>query len=178
MKKVHGYTGGAFALVVSMALGGAGCGNNPNEPKPTTVVFTAQLSSANEVPPVTTADASGSGTATITFHDITYRSSGEPDTAIVDFNVSLSGFAASTEVIGAHIHTGTAGTNGVVILDTGLTAAGSVTIPSGTGSFTRAGISADGDLLDALNTGASGFYFNVHTLLSPNGAVRGQIVKQ
>lgn len=165
-------------LVALFALT-AGC-NSSNSPdnKPTTIVFKATLSPQNEVPPVTNADASGSGTATITIHDITYRSSGEPNTGIVDFQVTLNGFPLLTQVTAAHIHVGGVGVAGAVVLDTGLSAAGGTTLTTGSGTITRTGIAVDGDLIDAFNAGPSSYYFNVHTQLNSTGAVRGQLVKQ
>jgi hypothetical protein len=168
---------GQITAVAAILIWSVGC-DSVNSPKPTTVVFTAQLSPANEVPPVTNADASGSGTVTITIHDITYRTSGEPDTGIADFQVSLSNFPLLTQVTAAHIHTGSAGVSGAVVLDTGLSAAGGSTLTTGTGTITRNGISVDGDLIDAFTASPSGHYFNVHTQLNSTGAVRGQLVKQ
>ncbi len=115
---------------------------------------------------------------TITIHDITYRSSGEPNTGIVDFQVTLNGFPLLTQVTAAHIHVGGVGVAGAVVLDTGLTAAGGTTLTTGSGTITRNGIAVDGDLIDAFNLGPSSYYFNVHTQLNGTGAVRGQLVKQ
>jgi hypothetical protein len=170
---------GSALAVLALTAATSGCGS-PTSPgdKPTTIVFTAQLSPQNEVPPVTNADATGSGNVTITIHDITYRSSGEPNTGIVDFQVTLNNFPLLTKVTAAHIHVGTVGIAGAVVLDTGLTAAGGTTLTTGSGTISRTGIAVDGDLIDAFRAGPSSYYFNVHTQLNGTGAVRGQLVKQ
>lgn len=160
--------------IVALTVGCSG----PLAPRPTTIVFTAQLSAANEVPPVTNADASGSGTATITIHDITYRANGESIAGIVDFQVSLTGFPALTQVTAAHIHSGAVGVAGAVFLDTGLSGAGGLTLTTGAGTITRTAIAVDGDKIDAIKANPASFYFNVHTTLNGTGAVRGQLVKQ
>lgn len=152
--------------------------SGPLAPRPTTIVFTAQLSAANEVPPVTNADATGSGTATITIHDITYRANGESIAGIVDFQVSLTGFPLLTQVSAAHIHSGGVGVAGAVYLDTGLSGAGGLTLTTGAGTISRTAIALDGDKIDAIKNNPASFYFNVHTTLNGAGAVRGQLVKQ
>lgn len=174
MKKFLGYA----AAVLALTAAGVGCSDNPNAPKPTTVVFTAQLSPANEVPPVTNGDANASGTATITFNNLTYRSSGEVEAGTVDFQVSLSGFPVATQVTGAHVHQGAPGIAGAIVIDTGLAAAGGMTLVTGSGTISRTGIAVDGDIVDALIANPAGYYFNVHTTANTGGAIRGQLVKQ
>lgn len=173
MKKMLGLIVGAAALVALSA----GC-NGPNSPRPTTVVFTAQLSPANEVPPVTNADASASGNVTITIHDITYGNGSSATAGVADFQVSLSNFPLATNVTAAHIHTGAIGVAGAVVLDTGLSAAGGLLLTTGSGNFTRTGISVTGDLINQFTANPASFYFNVHTSSNGTGAIRGQLVKQ
>jgi len=167
----------SIAAVFSVIVLTGGC-SGPLAPRPTTIVFTSQLSAANEVPPVTNADATGSGTATITIHDITYRSNGESIAGIVDFQVSLTGFPLASQVTAAHIHSGTVGVAGTVFLDTGLSGAGGLTLTTGAGTISRTAIAVDGDTIDAIKANPAALYFNVHTTLTGTGAVRGQLVKQ
>ena len=63
-------------IVAGLAAPGCGKSNSPTAPTPTptpgptttNTVFTVALSAANEVPPITNAEAGATGTATITFH--------------------------------------------------------------------------------------------------------------
>jgi hypothetical protein len=173
MKKLLGSIVGVIA-VIALSVS---C-NSPLTPRPTTVVFTAQLSPANEVPPVTNADASASGTVTITIHDITYGDGSSATAGVADFQVSVSNFPLATNLTAAHIHTGTIGVAGAVVLDTGLSASGGMFLATGSGSFSRTGIAVTGDLINQFTANPASFYFNVHTSLNGTGAIRGQLVKQ
>src|SRR5205809_7657565 len=107
-------------LVVGLTILAIGCGSksptsatsNPNQVK-----FTAALLPSNEVPAITNADASGSGSVTITFN-LTRDASGNITAATSDFVVNLAGFPAPTTLTGAHIHHAAAGTNAGVLVNT------------------------------------------------------------
>ena len=172
MKKLHG------AILAGALLAGAGCDESPTAPSPTSVVFTAQLSPANEVPPVTNSDASATGNVTITFNNLTYDATGKILSGTVDFAITLTGFPVATTITGAHIHTGTAGSTGAVIVDTGITGEGGVSLLTGSGSINRVGISGTPTALASVIQSPAGVYFNVHTSNNTNGAIRGQLVKQ
>ena len=115
--------------------------------------WSALLTGAQEVPPVTT---SASGVARFQLRNNT------------DLQYTLMVKSLSSTVTGAHIHRGAAGVNGAVL----------VTLYDGTGTLTESipftGIRtiADTDLLDFLTGGT---YVNVHTTNNPNGEVRGQL---
>ena len=97
----------------------AGCDDNATTaPSNVPTVFTAILSPANEVPPVSNSEAGGRGAAQI---DLTVtRDAGNVVTgATATFYFQLSGFPNGTTTTGAHIHPGAAGTNGPVIVSTG-----------------------------------------------------------
>ena len=168
---------GSFALLLALALVPVACDDddNPAAPSapPTQYTLTASLSPANEVPPVTTADAGASGTVTVTM-TVTRDTAGAITGGSANFTVNLAGFPANTTLTGAHIHSGAAGTNGGVQVNTGLTN-GEVVLANGSGSFTKSNASVSAANANSLVTGASGFYFNVHTQLNPGGAVRGQL---
>ena len=171
------------ALTCAAALLG-GCGSSPTTPtntQPNTIVFTAQLSAANEVPPITNADANARGTATITFN-LTRDAAGTITAATVNFVYNLSGFPAGALIRLSHIHEGAAGVAGGVRIDTGLTPATAITLADGTATnvtFSNVSVKPeDLQLVVAIIANPSNYYFNVHSALNPSGAVRGQLVKQ
>lgn len=170
----------APALILALSVAAAACDDDsPTDPTDEVVTFTAQLLPASEVPPVTNAEASGSGTVTIRF-DIDRNSSGTITAVTADFQTALTGFPVNTPVNMAHIHPGAAGATGGILVNTGL-AAGEVMLANGTGGFTKSGVVLEGDALanvqNILNNPGN-FYFNVHSTLNPAGMARGQLVRQ
>lgn len=170
-------------LVCAALLAGA-CGSDNNSPQspsntlPTTITFTAALNPANEVPPVTNADANGRGTGTFTLN-LTRDSAGTITAATGTFVYSLTGFPAGTVVRLTHIHEGGPAVASGVVIDSGLTAATAITLADGTlTNQTFAGRGVLVDVAQRIIDNPNGFYFNVHTALNPGGAVRGQLVKQ
>jgi hypothetical protein len=169
-------------LILGVAfLLAAGCGSksttapsNSNQVK-----FVATLLPANEVnPSVTNAEASGNGLATITFN-LTRDAAGAITAASADFLVTLNGFPANTPINAAHIHPAPAGQNGSALVSLGLVP-GDIVLASGTGTFTKTGITSSLDparAQDIINNPAN-YYFNVHSTMNPNGFARGQLVKQ
>src|SRR5262249_7781994 len=94
-------------IAVVLALLAAGCSSNstPTNPTPTNPTFTATLSPANEVPPITNAESTVNGTASITL--ITAKdAAGNVTSATATFVVNLQGFPAGSAVNIAHIHEG------------------------------------------------------------------------
>lgn len=167
---------------IALALFAASCGGGTSSPSPTIVshlVFTADLRASNEVPPITGAEAAGTGSATITF-DVTRDPSGNVTAGTATFVVTLSSLPAGTPINIAHIHTGSAGVAGVVVFSTSLVAGEVVTNASGSASFTKANIAPAGDLaiFNSIINNPSAFYFNAHSALNPGGVVRGQLVRQ
>jgi hypothetical protein len=166
-------------LTVASMIGAVGCGSSttsPSSSSPTKPTFTADLRPANEVPPISNAEQSGSGNATVTL-DVTKDAAGNITGGTATFVVNLSGFPAGTPINIAHIHQAAAGTNGAIVFSTSL-AAGEVTLATGSGSFVKAGIPPpDPAVLQAIINNPAGFYFNVHSTLNPGGVARGQLVK-
>ena len=74
----------------------------------------------------------------------------------------------------AHIHNGAAGSNAGVYVNAGL-ASGELAITNGSGSITKNGINVPADRAAAILSNRAGHYFNVHTALNPDGAIRGQL---
>ena len=163
-------------LLLSVLVLGAGCDEDSPAPDPSTLppIFTATLSTANEVPAVTNGE-SGNGTARITFN-LTRDAAGVITAATVDFEVTLTGFPSTTNITIAHIHNGPAGSSGGIVVDTGLN--GGVTLTNGAGSFTRTGRTF-GDIANAqrILDNPQGFYFNVHSSANPPGVTRGQLTR-
>src|SRR5438132_14192119 len=106
-----------FAAVAIALVAATGCksSTSPSPTTPTKPTFTADLRPANENPPITGAEASGSGTATITF-DITKDSAGNVTSGTATFVVNLTGFPAGTPINAAHIHLGATGVQGRVVV--------------------------------------------------------------
>ena len=166
-----------LACVAGLA---AGCGSDtappvtPTGPTTSNTAFTVALSSANENPPISNAEAGATGTATITFH-LTKDTAGTVTAATVDFSVTLANFPAGSSVRLAHIHTGAAGVNGAVLIDTGLGSITPITLAAGTGSFSIPGVFLSADNANAILANPSGYYFNAHSALNGGGVVRGQL---
>ncbi len=170
--------------LVTVAFGillASGCSSSSSSPTttsgPTTTRFTADLKPSNESPAITNAESTGSGQATIDMIQ-NKDSSGNVTSTTVNFTVTMQGFPASTVVNIAHIHTGAAGVNGPILVNTTVNP-GEVVLSNGAGSFTRTGINTlSATDAQAILSNPAGFYFNVHTALNPAGVMRGQLVKQ
>ena len=164
-------------LAVVFASLAAGCGGSSTSPSPTTPpkpTFSAQLQAANEVPPISKAESTVAGTATITF-DPTRDAAGAITSANVTVVANMQGFPPGSTITVAHIHTGASGVAGGVLVPL-IPAAGSVTLTNGSGSFTQTS-NVDGPTANSIINNPAGFYFNVHTALNPGGVMRGQLVR-
>ena len=164
----------AFAL-----LSAAGCGSTSSSTTSptatTTPLFTAVLSPANEVPPVTNAESVVSGNVTVTLNT-NKDSAGNITSANATFAVTLGGFPAGSAVNIAHIHEGATTCACPVVGNTTL-AAGDVTVANGLASFTKTAITVDPAVAQRILNTPANFYFNVHTTLSPGGVARGVLVR-
>jgi hypothetical protein len=167
-----------FVMVLAACALVAGCGDDDNTTGPSAnvpLIFTAQLSPANEVPPVTNAESSARGAVQITL-DVTRNSSNAISAATAGFYVQATGLPAGTNIVGAHIHPGVAGVNGGVVVNTGLTAASPLTMPNGPVEFTVS-VPVDPTIAQAIVNNPSAYYFNIHTPTNPGGVARGQLVQ-
>lgn len=117
------------------------------------LTFVATMSGDNEVPAVTT-DAVGLGV----FH----YAIGQLE---LDVNVQFTGL--SSNLVGAHLHTGIPGENGPVAIDLA---------DMVDGNTIRGKVNLTLDHLGALFT--NGLYVNVHTANNPGGEIRGQLLYQ
>jgi hypothetical protein len=175
------------ALVLMLAVSLAGCDDDtPTNPAdPNVVVFRAQLSAANEVPPITNTEQNARGDVLITMR-VQRDGSNNITGATFDFTVNLNSFPNGSTWTLAHIHEGAPGIAGGVRVDTGLTTATAIPIPNGTISNQRFtgiqfGPTQRADFathIQQLMVNPNGYYFNVHTTLNGSGAVRGPLVIQ
>ena len=172
-----------LAILGCLAVLASACGSDNKSPtgpsaQPTTINFTAALNPANEVPPVTNADATGRGTGTFTLN-LTRDGAGAITAASATFVYSLTGFPNGTSVTLTHIHEGGPAIAGGVKINTGLSAANALVLANGTlTNQTFSNIAVDAGLAQQIIDNPNGYYFNVHTAINPGGAVRGQLVKQ
>jgi CHRD domain len=167
----------SLIAIAILSFGLSACSKNtPTSPTPDSeATFTATLLPSNELPPVTNADATGSGTVTITLH-VNRDAGGGITGGTADFSATFTGFPAGTALTGAHIHPGFSASNGGVAVSTGITA-GEVTMPAGSGSLNKTGVPVSADNTAAIMATPQGFYFNIHTAANPCGAARGQLTR-
>jgi|SwirhirootsSR3_FD_contig_41_7243713_length_634_multi_3_in_0_out_0_1 CHRD domain len=164
-------------LVLGLAATVGACGSDsttgPSNDQ-NVAVFTVNMLASNEVPPTAGAEADARGTATITFN-LTRDGSGNLTSANATFDVTMSGFPSTSVINIAHIHPGSAGVAGPVLVSTTL-APGQVTLNSnGIAQFTKTNISVTVTDATAIMANPAGYYFNVHTAANPTGAIRGQL---
>jgi trimeric autotransporter adhesin len=135
-------------------------------PTPTPAnTFKAELKAANENPPITDAEATCSGTATVTFTSTTAK-----------FDISITGCPATTAINIGHIHEGAAGVNGGVKIDSTLKA-GEITLAGGAVTFSRTNSAADPAQITAVMANPAGYYVNFHSAAHTGGVIRGQLTK-
>jgi hypothetical protein len=159
-----------FASVISMMMTSA-------EAQTENIIFEAQLLASNEVAPVTVvpSEQGAIGLAVVTL--TVTRSGGTITAASSRFDVTLNGLASNSVIILSHIHEGAAGVNGPVRVDSGLSPGAPVPASFGA-SFSRSGLATTPAQAQAIINNPAGFYFNVHTALSPGGVARGQLSVQ
>ena len=167
-------------LAAVLAFFVAGCGSSSTSPTTTPTatgkpLFSAVLLPANEVPPVTNAEATVNGTVAITL-DTTKDAAGNITAATATFNVTLGGFPAGSSVTAAHIHEGASTCACPVIVSLAL-GAGEVSVANGLASFTKTSINVSPEVAQRLLTNPAGFYFNVHSPLNGGGFARGTLVR-
>lgn len=165
-------------LMIVLALAGGCDDDNPNSPTSGPIQFTAQLSPANEVPPIQGAESSGRGFVIITFNVPRDGSGNVTGAGTATFEVQTTGFPDGAQAVAAHIHPGATGVNGGVLVGTNLTPNDPINLGT-TGNVTRT-LTADVSQVNATNIVANpgAFYFNVHTRANGSGVMRGQLISQ
>jgi len=174
----------SIGLIAALALAACGGGGTASQatatPVPTTAaptptsgpqtkfVFTADMKSTEQNPPIAGAEAACNGTATVTL-DNTAKSG--------IFEMAVRGCPADTEITNAHIHKAAKGANGTVVVPSGLTA-GEFKLTAGAGTITKNIATIDAALLTDILTYPETYYFNVHTKVNTGGVIRAQLVKK
>jgi len=164
------------AAIFAVSCGSSSTSSSPSPAPVTKPTLTATLSPANEIPPISGAEASGSGTVAVVW-DTTTDAAGNITSAKVNFSVSLTGFPPGTSINVAHIHQGasTCASCGVVVSTTLAPSDQLKSDSVGALTFAKNGISVDAALAQAIINNPSGYYFNVHSQLNPGGVARGQL---
>ncbi len=145
-------TGALFTVLMLLAGCGAGDGSSvPPAAAVVTVVRTAALAGAQEVPPVTTS-ATARGAVVV-----------DPVTREITGGLTFSGLTPSA----AHIHDGAPGVNGPIAIGL-ILGTGTATVPPGA-------ILTEAQYQSLL---AGNLYLNIHTAANPAGELRGQITGQ
>jgi hypothetical protein len=169
-----------FVVLMSAvaAFGAAACDDdNPVDPSNQPVVFSAQLSATNEVPPVGNAESGGRGTGIVTFN-LTRDSAGTITSGTVTWDVTLTGFPAGSRAQAMHIHNAGVGVNAGIFVDSGLSPASAVALDGNINLQNVTNNTTTAARLQAVIDNPSGHYLNVHTPVNPGGAVRAQLVRQ
>ena len=171
-----------FVMIALILMFAVSCDDSPTSPSdPNVARFTAILLPGNEVPPVTNADRTASGTMELTM-TVTRDAAQAITGATYDFTIHMTGFPAGTRLTGAHIHAGSAGNNTPVVVGVPLTA-DEQTLATGQATITKTGLSSSSATVPAASVASTifnnpaGNYFNVHTSVNPGGAIRGQLVR-
>ncbi len=178
-----------LGILLVIALAAAACGStaqttaSPTAAKttaaptpPASVTVKADCVPANEIPPITNAEATGTGTFTGTFA-LTRDSGGKITAATLKYDFSIKGFAATTQVAASHIHEGDSKTNGPVKINSGITKDNAPALSGGGATFTKADLTVDAAMADSIITNPAGWYFNVHSAANAGGFCRGQLQK-
>jgi CHRD domain len=135
--------------------------------------YRANMLPSNEVPPITGLNASASALITL---DVTRDTAGNITSGAVMFDTNYD-FPVGTTFNGLHIHTGRAGENGDVVINSGVS---SIVDSTGKGQITKlVSLPTTPEMLATLTavlTNPEGHYVNLHTSVNPGGAVRGQLV--
>jgi hypothetical protein len=143
----------------------------------TSVKFTADLKTENEVPPIANDEKVASGKAIVTF-DLTRDATGKLTGAKASIDVTFAGLPAGTAITIGHIHgPAPAGTNAGVKVGFKTDADNPLPLTGSTAAFKKADVTVEPDLAQQIIDKPGDWYVNFHSKLNPGGVVRGQMVK-
>ena len=161
-----------LALVLVAAAGGnRGRGNDDGAKKQRTAavtVYDLRLEPKQEVPRITGLRAGAAGNLTL---DVTRDSTGAITSGEVVFYVNYD-FPGSVTITGLHVHQAPKGTNGPIVVDSGVAA---FTDADGDGNVTAVVAGVSPAVLQAILAQPRGYYVNLHTSVNPDGALREQM---
>ena len=182
-----------LASLIATALLAAACGGTAAAPSPTGApttaptatpaptpqlkyTFLADLKTSNEVPAIADAEASCAGKGTFTLNT-TKDATGAITAATAQFDLTITGCPANTNIILFHIHKAAAGANGGVVVDSGQKNTEPIVLTTGatTSTVTKIQNTVKPEDAKAIIDGPSGFYFNVHSQVHGGGVIRGQL---
>lgn len=183
----------SIAILVSAAVALAACGGASTQPTATaaptvaattaaptpatSLKFTADLKTENEVPPIANEEKAASGKATFTL-DLTRDASGAITAAKASIDASFTGLPATSLITIAHLHgPAPAGQNAGVKIPFKTDADNPLTLAAGATTFKKSDITVDGALAQQIIDKPGDFYVNFHSKLNAGGVVRGQLVK-
>ena len=174
----------SLTLVAALAVLGAAAGQPPDHAKgppdhakgkakgkpsrSATPVFKVHMKPSQEVPRIQGLRADAVGHVTF---DLTRDSTGAITAGEVVFYVNYS-FPGSVTITGLHVHVGAKGTNGDVVINSGVA---SIPDADGVGNVTTVVPSVAPETLQAILDNPRGYYVNLHTSVHDDGAVRAQL---
>jgi hypothetical protein len=164
-----------LAAILALSIGCGSSSTAPSPGSPTNPTFTVEMRPANEVPAVTNAESSGTGTMTITFA-VTRDGANNITAATASFIGNFASFPAGTTLTAAHIHPGVTGQNGSPLVNLALTQ-GQVVFTNGSGAIQVTNVAMTPEVAQQIIANPAGYYFNIHTALNPGGVARGQLVR-
>jgi hypothetical protein len=138
-----------------------------------TIPFRAVLLPSNEVPPI---DIAASGAATVWLH-VVRDATGQVVGGSADFDVTYA-FPGAVTFTGLHIHSGAAGVNGPVTINSGISGTNPIVSDTGQGSIDLQGQATNAAALDTVRgmlENPANYYVNLHSTVSPGGVIRGQL---
>lgn len=152
--------------ILALALVGGASAKKPA--LSATPVFKLSLKPSQEVPAIKGLKASARGHVTF---DLERSTSGAITSGEVVFYFNYA-FPGAVTINGLHIHQGAKGTNGPVVVSSGVT---SIADADGQGNVTTVVTGTSPATLQAILDNPRGYYVNLHTTANPSGAVREQM---
>ncbi|MBI2323680.1 MAG: CHRD domain-containing protein [Chloroflexi bacterium] len=143
----------------------------------TSLKFTADLKTENEVPPIANDEKSASGKATFTL-DLTRDAAGKITAAKASIDATFSGLPATALIHIGHLHgPAAAGVNAGVKIPFKTDADVPLVLTTGATTFKKADITVEAALAQEIIDKPGDYYVNFHSRLNAGGVVRGQLVK-